>query len=100
MITSLLFLATLSSSPADAAAGPGETCRVYQVRKSGTSAWTKWSGFGTYDKVESRMRDTAAHMFGSAYEFTGISTGCMYSNDRCDPNPCGHIVNMDFGTVR
>lgn len=101
MIASLLIaLSLVATTPVEASAGPGETCRVYQVRKAGTQGWAKWSGFGTYDKVEGRMRDTAARMFGSAYEFTGISTGCTYNNDLCDPNPCGHTVSMDFGTVR
>lgn len=98
-MTVLLALA-LSSLPAHADAGPGETCRVYQVRKAGTSSWVKWSAFGVCDKVEARMRETASRMYGSAYEFNGISTGCTYNNDRCDPNPCGHTIDMDFGTIR
>jgi hypothetical protein len=100
MITSLLVLATLSSSPAEAEPGPGESCRVYQVRKNPNEPWTKWSGFGTYDKVEARMRETATHLYGPGFEFTGNASGCMYSNDRCQPNPCGQTVSMDFGTIR
>lgn len=100
MMIALLVLTTLSFSPADAAPGPGETCRVYQVRKNPNEAWIKWSAFGTYDKVEARMRDSADRMFGPGYEFTGNASGCTYNNDRCDPNPCGQTVSMDFGTVR
>ena len=100
MAAFLLVVLSIVTTPVHASAGPGETCRIYQVRKSGSQEWVRWSGFGTYDKVEGRMRETAGRMFGPAYEFTGFSSGCTYRDDMCNPNPCGYTVAMDFGTVR